>query len=329
MAQIYERFKSFSDDLALPVAAINTLNSALASSEASTMMGIEKDLKLAASELSSKVQEEFTVNKALSVQAGCDLFIRYVLRTYADLAFKGEFNEVKASLVQRGNQYAILSGRSREQLASYGFKFLADGCTVLLHGSSRAVMEVLKKANQMGRHFDVIVVEGRPSCDGYETAKKCTDLGIPVSIILDSAVASIMERVDLVLIGSEAITVNGGVVNSVGSFQMALIAKAFQKPFYVASESFKFTQLFPLNQRESSASLGIASRASFDSQMLVKEHSQRLSSENIAKIENENDKTMVFENTLSDYTPPELITLMFTDLGVLTPAGISDACFSL
>ena len=43
---------------------------------------------------------------------------------------------------------------------------------------------------------------------------------------------------------------NGGIVNKVGTYQMAIVAKAWKKPFYVAAESYKFARLFPLNQSD-------------------------------------------------------------------------------
>ena len=49
----------------------------------------------------------------------------------------------------------------------------------------------------------------------------------------DSAVGYVMERVDLVLVGAEAIVESGGVVNSIGTYQLGIVAKATGTPFYV------------------------------------------------------------------------------------------------
>eukprot|EP00983_Pelagomonas_calceolata_P059299 1145852-Pelagomonas_calceolata.AAC.2 len=56
-------------------------------------------------------------------------------------------------------------------------------------------------------------------------------------------------RVELVLIGAEAVVENGGVINKLGSYQTAICAKALNKPVYVAVESYKFARLYPLGQR--------------------------------------------------------------------------------
>ena len=54
---------------------------------------------------------------------------------------------------------------------------------------------------------------------------------------------------DLVLVGAEGVVENGGVINKLGTYQIALCAKALNKPFYVAAESYKFARLYPLNQQ--------------------------------------------------------------------------------
>ena len=57
-------------------------------------------------------------------------------------------------------------------------------------------------------------------------------------MVLDSAVAYVMDKVDFVLVGSEAVVESGGLINAVGSNQMAIIAKAENKPFYALAERY-------------------------------------------------------------------------------------------
>lgn len=60
--------------------------------------------------------------------------------------------------------------------------------------------------------------------------------GVPCTVVLDTAVAYIMDRIDLVLVGSEAVVESGGLINAVGSYQMAIVAKALNKPLYALVE---------------------------------------------------------------------------------------------
>jgi translation initiation factor eIF-2B subunit alpha len=77
-----------------------------------------------------------------------------------------------------------------------------------------------------------------------------TAAGIPCTVVLDSAVGYVMERVDMVLLGCEAVVESGALVSSVGTYQVALVAKANQKPVYALAESYKFLRHYPLSQTD-------------------------------------------------------------------------------
>jgi len=72
-----------------------------------------------------------------------------------------------------------------------------------------------------------------------KTAEALNAAGIPCTVVLDSAVAYVMEKVDFVLVGSEAVVESGGLINAVGSNQIAIIAKAANKPFYALAERYR------------------------------------------------------------------------------------------
>jgi translation initiation factor eIF-2B subunit alpha len=55
-----------------------------------------------------------------------------------------------------------------------------------------------------------------------------------------------MERIDVVIFGSESIMENGGIVNKIGSLSIAVVAKSFNKKVYVLAESTKFSMGVPL-----------------------------------------------------------------------------------
>lgn len=77
---------------------------------------------------------------------------------------------------------------------------------------------------------------GYPCFNSLKTYDILTAAGIPCTVVLDSAVAYVMDKVDFVLVGSEAVVESGGLINAVGSNQMAIIAKAQNKPFYALAE---------------------------------------------------------------------------------------------
>jgi translation initiation factor eIF-2B subunit alpha len=140
---------------------------------------------------------------------------------------------------------------------------------------------------------------------GIASAQALKQAGVPVTVVLDAAAAYVMERVDLVLVGAEGVVENGGIVNKLGTYGLALAAKALGKPVYVAAESFKMVRLYPLNQRD----LPEAEQPVDFGQALP------------------NGVDVL--NPIRDYTPPDLLTLLVTDLGLLTPAAVSDMLISL
>jgi translation initiation factor eIF-2B subunit alpha len=82
--------------------------------------------------------------------------------------------------------------------------------------------------------------------NSLKTHQILTAHSIPCTVILDSAVAYVLPRVSLVLVGTEAVVESGGLVSSVGTAQMAALAKMNGKPVYAVAESYKFLRYYPL-----------------------------------------------------------------------------------
>ena len=129
---------------------------------------------------------------SISLKAGCELFLRYTTRTSA--IENEDFRVTKARLIERGNQFADTSTRARSAIADAGSRFLTNGCTVLCHGFSRVIVDILSRARKQGAHFTVLLTEGRPGEAAVRMAKELVPLGIDTTIILDSAAAYHMDR---------------------------------------------------------------------------------------------------------------------------------------
>ncbi|MDW8022568.1 MAG: S-methyl-5-thioribose-1-phosphate isomerase [Nitrososphaerota archaeon] len=129
---------------------------------------------------------------------------------------------------------------SKEKIAEVGAKRIPDNSTVLTHCHSSTVTYLLRKAKEKGKNFEVICTETRPFLQGRITARELLNAGIKVTLIVDSAARFFMNHVDLVIVGADAITSEGNVVNKIGTSTIALIAKEARTPFYVASELLKF-----------------------------------------------------------------------------------------
>ncbi len=187
----------------------------------------------------------------ISVSAACELFLRYVTRTTEEaLDVALDFEALKNHLIERGNQFAEISLKSKAMIAELGERFLHGGCVVMVLGYSSIVLKLLDTAALKGKYFSVVVAESKPGNEGARMYRALERANISVSMILDAQVANKLEDVDMVLVGAEAIVESGGIINKIGTHQMALLAHAMNKPVYVAAESYKFARLYPLHQRD-------------------------------------------------------------------------------
>ena len=111
---------------------------------------------------------------------------------------------------------------------------------VFTHCHSSTVTHLLSKAKKDGKRFEVVCTETRPVFQGRITAKEMLALGVKATFIVDSAARSFMRDVDIVIVGADAITSEGNVINKIGTGTIALLAHEARKPFYVVAELLKF-----------------------------------------------------------------------------------------
>ncbi|NXW05005.1 EI2BA factor, partial [Fregetta grallaria] len=288
-------------DVASAVAAIRALLGFLKQDRGETIQGLRSSLLAAINTLSR-------VDSSVAVSSGGELFLRFISLTSLEYS---DYSKCKEIMIERGEIFLRKVSLSRNKIAKLCHPFVRDGARILTHAYSRVVLRVLEAAVESKKRFSVYVTESQPDQAGQvlinlqKMAKALRKLNIPVTVILDAAVGYIMEKVDLVLVGAEGVVESGGIINKIGTNQIAVCAKAQNKPFYVVAESFKFVRLFPLNQQDVPDKFKYKADTLKTSQNLTEEH------------------------PWIDYTSPSLITLLFTDLGVLTPSAVSDELIKL
>jgi translation initiation factor eIF-2B subunit alpha len=302
---------------AIPVAAIKALLGVVQRSTSETMMGLQVELKQAADLMVANFSSASASQgrSHIALQSGCELFLKYITRTFLELP---DFEECRLAILERGERFQLISLAARDRIAGQAADFIPNNSTVLTHGWSRVVAGVLLEAAKT-KHFDLIILEGRPDAAGAKAAQFYSKEGqIPVRLVLDAAMGSVMEQVDLVLTGAEAVVENGGVVNKLGTYSLACCAQASRKPFYVAAESYKFARLYPLRQSD----LPTNPAAPFD-------FCDTTGTPSKAPVKMELSDAIQVDNPNVDFTPSKFITLLFTDLGVLTPSAVSDELIRL
>lgn len=219
-----------------------------------------------------------------------------------------DYSKCKKIMIERGELFLRRISLSRNKIANLCHTFIKDGARILTHAYSRVVLRVLEEAVAAKKRFSVYITESQPDLSGKKMAKALSHLNVPVTVVLDAAVGYIMEKADLVIVGAEGVVENGGIINKIGTNQMAVCAKAQNKPFYVVAESFKFVRLFPLNQEDVPDKF-------------------KYKADTLKSVQTGQD--LKEEHPWVDYTSPSLITLLFTDLGVLTPSAVSDELIKL
>jgi ribose 1,5-bisphosphate isomerase len=129
---------------------------------------------------------------------------------------------------------------SKEKIGEIGARRIRDNSVIFTHCHSSTVTHLLKKAKEEGKSFEVICTETRPVFQGRVTAKEMLELGVNTTLIVDSAARFFMNQADFVIVGADAITSEGNVINKIGTSMIALVAREARTPFYVVSELLKF-----------------------------------------------------------------------------------------
>ena len=125
------------------------------------------------------------------------------------------------------------------RVAEGALTLIADGSTIITISHSSTVQHALLHAQRAGRRFAVICAESRPACEGRETAAALARSGVPVTFVVDAAAVAEVRRANLVLVGADLLSTEG-LVNKVGTYALALAAKASGVPFYTLCGSEKF-----------------------------------------------------------------------------------------
>jgi methylthioribose-1-phosphate isomerase len=153
----------------------------------------------------------------------------------------------------------------------------------------------------------VIVPETRPLLQGSRlTAWELHRAGVPVTLIADSMVASRLRLGDVraVFVGADRIARNGDVANKIGTYGLALAARAHQIPFYVAAPSSTVDPATP-----NGAAIPIEERSPEE---IVAWRGQRSAPSGVG-----------VWNPAFDVTPAELVTAIVTDRGVVAPKDLA------
>lgn len=236
---------------------------------------------------------------------------RVMRRTYKT---KGGVNEVKRAVINEALKMAEEDVQTNLAIGRNGAQLLEDGDVVLTHcnpGSFGTVehgtaLSVIRVAVQSRKRIKVIATETRPQLQGARlTTFELKQDGIPVTLITDSMVGYVMANhmVDKVVVGADRVLRTGHVINKIGTYTIAVLAKAHNIPFLVA------TPFSTIDLKTKVADVVIEQR---DPNEVLTFLGQRVA-----------PPTTLALNPAFDITPPEYVTVLITEKGILSPSGIS------
>ncbi|MFA7150128.1 MAG: ribose 1,5-bisphosphate isomerase [Candidatus Methanomethylophilaceae archaeon] len=207
------------------------------------------------------------------------------------------------SMIQKNaEEFIANSTRAVELIGRIGSKRIEDGDVIMTHCNSSAALSVIKTAYDQGKHIKVYATESRPWRQGILTVNDLGKAGIDTTMIVDSAVRTVMTEVDRVFVGADTITSHGAVINKIGTSQLALAAYEARVQFYVCSETYKFSPM-----TLSGDTVAIEER----------------SYEEIVKKGEIPDSVKVY-NPVFDVTPAKYVDAIITELGVMSTGSVYD-----
>ena len=194
-----------------------------------------------------------------------------------------------------------------------GLELVPDGARVLTHCNAGALatagygtaLGVLRAAVDAGRRISVLADETRPFLQGARlTAWELARDGIPVSVVTDGMAGHLMQRgeVDLVLVGADRVAANGDVANKIGTYGLAVLARAHGIPFYVAAPLSTLDLATPDGKAIPIEERGRAEIAELCGRKLVPEG-------------------VPVRHPAFDVTPARLVTALVTEAGLARPPG--------
>jgi methylthioribose-1-phosphate isomerase len=198
---------------------------------------------------------------------------------------------------------------ANRRIGRFGAELLGARATVLTHCNAGALatagygtaLGVIRAAVEAGKKIAVYADETRPYLQGARlTAWELQQEGIDVTLITDSMAGHFFQKrkFDAVVVGADRIAVNGDTANKIGTYTVAVLAKAHDVPFYIAAPISTIDVRCP-----SGAAIPIEERSAAE---VTNIGGVRIAPEGVA-----------VRHPAFDVTPASLITAIITDRGVL------------
>jgi ribose 1,5-bisphosphate isomerase len=227
---------------------------------------------------------------------------RVLGRMEAALASEPSAAELRGTIQTAVDEFLASTETALDRVARYGAEKVRDGDVVFMYSMSSTVWRILRQAKSQGKSFSVIVTESRPANEGLWTVTEMNKIDVPISVGIDASIGELVPQSDVVFVGADAISSYGVSLCKTGTYPTALVARAHGVPFYIAADTLKF---------DTSTLLGLPFRSDPvpRNEVLSQDYPEHIP----------------VVGRLFDETPPELVTALITELGLISPT----ACVSV
>ena len=188
-----------------------------------------------------------------------DLFwaIERMKRRFAELAgSNGDLGKIRDGMVQEAQLVHAEKKATDEAIGRFGSEFMPRDGQVMTQCNAGALatagigtaLGVIRVAVERGKNLHVLVPETRPYLQGARlTAWELHKGGIPLTLITDNMVGHFLKtgRVGAIVTGADRVAANGDTANKIGTYQIAVLAKENNVPFYVAAPVSTFDLSIP------------------------------------------------------------------------------------
>jgi len=217
---------------------------------------------------------------------------------------------IKERLLKEAERIAEDDVETNLKIAKNGLEIIREGDRILTHCNTGGLgtveygtaLGIIRVAWEEGRNISVIATETRPLLQGARlTAWELKKYKVPFKLICDSMAGYVMSRrlVDKVFVGADRILATGHVANKIGTLTLAVLAKHYNIPFYVAAPF----STFDLNTRPED--------------IPIEERSPKEVTHVAGKLITV--KGVDVMNPAFDITPPELVSGIITEKAVIQP----------
>ena len=215
-------------------------------------MGVALGVQKSAAKTIEELKEEFTAiceTLAQTRPTAVDLFwaLERMKARFAELMRSHlDLGGIRQALIKEAQEVHAEKKATDEAIGRFGAEFMPkDGqvmtqCNAgaLATGGIGTALGVIRVAYQQGRKLHVLVPETRPYLQGARlTAWELHRGGIPLTVITDNMVGHFLKtgKVGAIVTGADRIAANGDTANKIGTYQMAVLAKENNVPFYIAA----------------------------------------------------------------------------------------------